>query len=248
MKSKTLVSRLASLLLPLVFLTFILGCSTVKGWFQSKKVDGTPDVMANQGIEDLQKKKYDNAIEAFEKVRDRYPYSDQAMLAQIKLADAYFYKKKYEEAVQAYKEFEKLHPTNKAVSYCIYREGLSFYRQRSTIDRDQTYTTKAIEEFSRLKKKFPESEYLPKAEEFMAHCRRDLAEHEFYVAQFYFKTERYQAALGRYQTVADEYPDFPRITEVKKRIAECQKILASPDKKPVGGFFSPIAKIFDAKW
>jgi outer membrane protein assembly factor BamD len=248
MKSKTFTPRVARLLLPLVLLSFAFGCSTVKGWFSSKKPEGSPDVMASQGIQDLQKKKYEDAIETFEKVRDRYPYSDQAMLAQIKLADAYFYKKKYDEALQAYKEFEKLHPTNKAVPYCIYREGLCFYRQRSTIDRDQTFTTKAMDEFSRLKKKYPESEFVSKADGFTAQCRRDLAEHEYYVAQFYFKTERYQAALQRYQTLADEYPDFPKKIEVQKRIAECQKILASPEKEPEGGFFSPVAKLFDAKW
>ena len=114
---------------------------------------------------------------------DRYPYSDQALLAQIKLADAYFYKKKYDEAIQAYKDFEKLHPTNKAVPYCIYREGLCFYRQRSTIDRDQTYTIKALEEFRRLKQKYPKSEYVPKAEKHIAKCRLDLGEHEFYIGR-----------------------------------------------------------------
>ncbi len=248
MKTKTLAPRVAKLLLPLLFLTFAFGCSTVKGWFESKKIDGTPDVVADRGLTDLQKKKFQDAIDNFKVVRDKYPYSDQAMLAQIKLADAYFYDKKYDEALQAYKEFEKLHPTNKAVPYCIYREGLCFYLQRSTIDRDQTFTTKAMDEFNRLKKKYPQSEYLPKVEQFMAKCRQDLADHEFYVAQFYFTTEHYQAALGRYQTVADEYPDFPKMVEVKKRIAECQKILASPQKEPDRGFFAPVAKIFDAKW
>ena len=248
MKSKTLAPCVARLLLPLVFLSFTFGCSTVKGWFQTKKPEGTPDMMASQGIEDLQKKKFEDAIETFEKVRDRYPYSEQAMLAQIKLADAYFYDKKYDEALQAYKEFEKLHPTNKAMPYCIYREALCFYMQRSTIDRDQTFTTKAMDEFSRLKKKYPQCEYLPKVEELSAKCRQDLAEHEYYVAQFYFKTGHYQAALGRYQALADEYPDFPKKIEVQKSIQECQKILASPQKEPDRGFFSPVAKIFDAKW
>jgi len=249
MKSKTLAPCVARLLLPLVFLSFTFGCSTVKGWFSdNKKIDGTPDVMADKGLTDLQKKKYQDAIDNFKTVRDKYPYSDQAMLAQIKLADAYFYDKKYDEALQAYKEFEKLHPTNKAMPYCIYREALCFYMQRSTIDRDQTFTTKAMDEFSRLKKKYPQCEYLPKVEELSAKCRQDLAEHEYYVAQFYFKTGHYQAALGRYQALADEYPDFPKKIEVQKSIQECQKILASPQKEPDRGFFSPVAKIFDAKW
>lgn len=239
----------ARIIVPVVFLTFTLGCSTVKGWFGKKKTsDQPPDVLAEEGIKDLKKKKYEDAIETFEKVRDRYPYSDQALLAQIKLADAYFYKKKYEEALQAYKDFEKLHPTNKAVPYCVFRQGLCYYRQRSTIDRDQTATTKAMEEFRRLKQKYPQCEFIPKADKYIANCRKDLGEHEFYIAEFYYKTKRYQAALERYQTVAQEYPEFPKQAEVKEHIEICQQILANADKKPKPGFFAPIANLFDAKW
>jgi outer membrane protein assembly factor BamD len=239
----------AKLLLPLMLLAFTLGCSTIKGWFgKDKKADAPPEVLAEKGIGHLKKKKYIDAIETFEKVRDRYPYSEQALLAQIKLADAYFYQKKYDEAIQAYKDFEKLHPTNKAVPYCIFRRGLCYYRQRSTIDRDQTYTTKALEEFRVLKQKFPQSEYVPKAEQYMARCRLDLAEHEFYIAEFYYRTDRYQAALDRYQALIQEYPEFPKKAEAQAKIDECQKILARPDHKPKPTFFTPIANLFDAKW
>jgi len=238
---------LCKVLLVLALAAFTANCATVKGWFgKGKKPDKPPETMADEGIKQLKKKKYDDAVETFEKIRDRYPYSEQALLAQIKLTDAYFYKKKYDEALSAYKEFEKLHPTNKAVPYCVYRQGLCYYRQRSTIDRDQTFTLKALEEFRRLKQKYPKSEHVPKAEKFMARCRRDLGEHEFYVAEFYFKTKRYQAVLDRFQDLAQEYPDFPDQPKVKKYIEECQKILATPDKKPKGGFFSNVTSIFDA--
>jgi outer membrane protein assembly factor BamD len=236
------------LVFPLVVLSFICGCNTVKGWFTSKPKDQPPDVLADQGIKELKKKNYEDAIDTFEKVKDRYPYSDQALLAQIKLADAYFYKKKYEEALQAYKDFEKLHPTNKAVPYCVYRQGLCFYRQRSTIDRDQTFTTKAMEEFQRLKKKYPQCDYISKADKFIAQCRQDLGEHEFYIANFYYKTKHYQAALERYQTVVQEYPELPQKAEAQAHIEELQQILANADKKPKHGFFTPIANLFDAKW
>lgn len=238
---------IAKCFLMLVMVAFISNCGTVKGWFAKKGPEKPPDVMADEGINQLKKKNYDDAIETFEKVRDRYPYSEQAMLAQIKVADAYFYKKKYDEAQQSYKEFEKLHPTNKAVPYCIYREGLCYYRQRSTIDRDQTYTTKAMDEFKRLKQKFPQCEYIPKADIFMARCRADLAAHEYYIAEFYFKTKRYQAALDRYQTVVQEYPEFPKKMEAQERIADCQKVLAIDDKQPKD-FLSKMGSIFDAKW
>jgi outer membrane protein assembly factor BamD len=233
-------------LLALVLVFGLSGCGTVKGWFSKKKPDQPPDVLAQEGIKDLKKKKYDDAIETFEMVRDRYPYSDQALLAQIKVADAYFYKKKYEEAIQAYKEFEKLHPTNHGVPYCIYREGLCYYRLRSTIDRDQTNTLKAMEEFKRLKQKFPKSEYTAKADHYLARCRKDLAEHEFYVAEFYYKTKRYQAAIDRYQGLIQDYPEFVKNGEAKERIEECQNLLAAQDKPK--GILSRVTSIFDAKW
>jgi outer membrane protein assembly factor BamD len=234
-------------LLALVLVFAFSGCSTVTGWFGKKdKGDKPPEVLAEEGIKELKKEKYVDAIETFEKIRDRYPYSEQALLAQLKVADAYFYKKKYDEAFQAYREFEKLHPTNKAVPYCIYREGLSCYRQRTTIDRDQTYTQKAIEEFKRLKQKFPDSEYIPKAEQYLARCRKDLAEHEFYVAEFYYRTKRYQAALDRYQALTQDYPDFAKNAEAKGRIEECQERLAAKDKPK--GILSNVTSIFDAKW
>jgi len=230
-----------------LFLVFAFsGCSTVKGWFGKSSPDQPPEVLAEQGIKNLKKKKYDDAIDSFAMVRDRYPYSEQALLAQLKVADAYFFKKKYEEAFQAYREFEKLHPTNKAVPYCIFREGQCFYRQRSTIDRDQTYTLKAMDEFKRLKQKFPDCEYIPKIDHYLARCRKDLAEHEFYVAEFYYRTKRYQAAIDRYQALAEQYPEFPKNAEAKERIQTCQELLAVKDKPK--GILSKVTGIFDAKW
>jgi outer membrane protein assembly factor BamD len=242
MTKKNVVQGLLALVLMLAF----SGCGTVKGWFKSKKPDRPPEVLAQEGIKDLKKKNYIDAIETFEKLRDRYPYSDQAVLAQIKVADAYFYNKKYEEAYQAYREFEKLHPTNKGVPYCIYREGLCCYRQRSTIDRDQTYTHKALDEFKRLKQKFPQSQYIPKADKYLARCLKDLAEHEFYVAEFYYTTKRYQAAIDRYQGLIQDYPSFPKNAEAREHLKECQELLAAEGKPK--GILSSVTSIFDAKW
>jgi outer membrane protein assembly factor BamD len=242
MTQKTIIHGILALLLVVA----LSGCSTVKGWFGKKTPDAPPDVLAQKGIKDLQKKNYDDAIDTFEKVKDRYPYSEQATLAQLKVADAYFYKKKYDEALQAYREFEKLHPTSKAVPYCIYQEGLCCSRQRSTIDRDQTYTQKAIVEFKRLKQRFPDSEYVPRAEAQMARCRKDLAEHEFYVGEFYYRTKRYPAAIERYQTLLQEYPDFPKNPQAKQRIAECEKLEAEKDNPH--GIAAKVASIFDARW
>lgn len=233
-------------LLMLLLVFMLSGCSTIKGWFSESKGNQPPDVLAKEGIKDLQKRNYIDAAEAFQKLKNRYPYSREATLAQLKVADAYFYDKKYDEAHQAYREFEKLHPTSKAVPYCIYREGLCNYRQRSTIDRDQTYTHRAIAEFMRLKKKYPHSRFIPEADRCLARCRHDLAAKEFYVAEFYYRTEHYPAAIARYQTLLDEYPEFPKDALAKQRILECKTLEANKSKPK--GLWGDIASIFDAKW
>jgi outer membrane protein assembly factor BamD len=232
-------------LLALVLVFAFSGCG-IMGLFSKTKPDAPPDVLAQKGIKDLRKKNYIDAIETFEKLKDRYPFSDQATLAQLKIADAYFYNKKYDEAFRAYREFEKLHPTSKAVPYCIYREGLCFYRQRASIDRDQTYTQRATTEFRRLKQKYPTSRYIPKADKYLAKCLDDLAEHEFYVAEFYYRTKRYQAAIDRYQGLMQDYPRFLKNAQAKERIQECQELMASKDEPK--GILSKVTSIFDAKW
>jgi len=229
----------------LVILTLVAlagGCGPMKKWFGKKDKERPPEVMAKEGIEQLKKKNYIDAAETFTKLKDRYPYSEEALLAQIKLADSLYYNKKYDEAQQAYKEFEKLHPTNRAIPYVIYQQGMSYYRQRATIDRDQTFTQKAIAEFRRLQKKFPRSEYGLKAEKYMFRCREELAEHEFYIADFYFRTKRYSSALDRFQALSQDYPEF-KPAEVKKNIEACKSAMAAPEKAQ--GFFS---RLFDARW
>jgi outer membrane protein assembly factor BamD len=226
----------------LILLALICGCGIGRRLFGKKTPDAAPDVMAKEGIEQLRKRDYVDAAETFTKIKDRYPYSEEATVAQLKLADTLYYNRKFDEAAAAYKEFEKLHPSNKAIPYVIYREALCYYRQRPTIDRDQTPTEKAMEEFRRLQKKYPQSEYSSRAEKFKQRCLNDMAEHEFYVGEFYYKTKHFPSALDRFQALSQEYPDF-KSGEVKRYIKDCQYNIDHPEQ--VEGF---ISKLFDVKW
>lgn len=226
----------------LSLVALISGCGLGKRIFGKSKPDTPPDMMTKEGIEQLKKKNYIEAAETFSKVKDRYPYSEESVVAQLKLADTLYYNRKFDEAQTAYKEFEKLHPSNKAIPYVVYQQALCFFRQRPTTDRDQTPTEKALEEFRRLQKKFPQSEYATKAEKYKQKCLNDLAEHEFYVGSFYFRTKHFPSALDRFQALSQEYPDF-KSSEVKQYINDCQANIDNPKKTQ--GFFS---NLFDAKW
>lgn len=196
------------------------GCA----WFGAKEEKPSQE-LARDGMEFYQKGKYDKAIESFEKLKDWYPFSKFAILAELKIADAYFQLKQYEDAIFAYEGFERLHPRNEAIPYVIYRIGLSNFNQIDTIDRDQTATRKALETFGRLVQQFPGDNYAVKADAHMKKCLKTLAGHEFYVGLFYYKGKHYKAALHRFKSVLSHFPDVGVHYQALQYIASCEASL-----------------------
>jgi outer membrane protein assembly factor BamD len=195
----------------------VAGCA----WFQTKE-EKTAQELVDEGTEAFRDKDYKKAIESFEKLKDWYPFSRYSILAELKLGDAHYYSKDYEEAIFAYEEFENLHPKNEAVPYVVYQIGRCYFDRLQTIDRDQTMAKEALQTFERLTRTYPTSPYAKKAEEHMKVCDRNLAEHEFYVGMFYYKTKHYKAALERFKTVLRSYPDLGVHRKALDYIPLCQ--------------------------
>lgn len=207
-------------------LCIILAVCVAGGCAHKSKDEKTARQLADEGMKEFKDKDYKKSIDAFEQLRDWYPFSKYTILADLKIADAYFNMKRYEEAVSAYETFERLHPRNEAVPFVIYRIGICHFNQLDTIDRDQTPAQKAIEAFSRLKRRYPEDEYAEKATAPLKECRKSLAGHELYVGRFYFKSRHYKAALARFQTVVNQYPKVGDVATARDYIEQCRQALA----------------------
>ena len=239
------LSKVSAWLLTAILLGLLPGC----GWFGfGRKPDRPPDVLAQEGYDKMKSGKYEAAAENFEKIRDRYPYSPEATQAELRVADSKYFNKKYDEALNDYKNFGKLHPTHPEIPYVIYQQGLCYYRQRSTIDRDPTYCYKALQEFKRLKQRYPNYSKMDKANDYLDKCQKFLADHEFYIGEYYFRTKRYQAALDRFASIQEEYPDYPKMPQVKEYVHLCEDYLANPRDADPPTILKPWYYIFDAKW
>lgn len=225
----------------IVLLLILFVCSGC-AWFQSKK-ERSADELITDGMEYYEDGDYKKAIESFEKLKDWYPFSKYAILAELKIADAHFHREQYEEAIFAYEEFESLHPRNEAIPYVIYQIGLCYFEQVDTIDRDQSNTQKALDTFNRLIKTYPDNEYSRKALAHRTQCQKTLAGHDMYVGKFYFKDQHYKAALHRFQSVVTQYPDVGVHNQALHYISACEKTMqeeadqgrpseGSPEKKP----------------
>lgn len=188
-------------------LYLLSGCSLFKSE-ASKELEKTPQSLLMEGMEAYQRNKFSQAIEAFQKLKDRFPYNQYAIVAEIKLADSYYLNKDYELAATAYKEFEKMHPTNEIIPYVIFQTGMCYFQIMPTVDRDQTNAQLAVNEFERLNKNYPRNEYKDQALAKLILAKKNLALHDFFIGEFYFQQGKYDAALGRYEEILAKYPEI----------------------------------------
>jgi len=164
---------------------------------------------------------YGDAIEVYQDIIDNYPYSEQAVLAQLAIADAYYKSEKYDEAVSYYKDFVELHPEHRQVPYAMFQSGMSFYKQSKDPQRDQTATREALAQFDRLLARFPHSQQAAEADGIWRELRTRLGEHTMGVADYYFDQDEYASAAERYRQLLDEFPGLGLDAEALYKLGVC---------------------------
>jgi outer membrane protein assembly factor BamD len=233
---KRLVILLAAVVLPA-----IAGCALMG----DKQQERPAKELIRDGVAAFDDGKYHESLKHFEQLKDWYPFSKYAILAELKIGDANYRLQNYAEAIAAYEEFEQLHPRNEAIDYVIYQMGRCYYEQIDTIDRDQTAAKKAVEIFQRLAQSYPESAYTLQSRSHVINCFKKLAGHEFYVAAFYYKNKRTKAALERFRAVVGKYPDVGYHFKALRYIALCEARIAAEktaQAPPVSGQPADVAQ------
>jgi outer membrane protein assembly factor BamD len=209
MKKKGFIQKAAvSLLLVLLLLGLLPGCAGKKGK-GLKTVEGNPEVLYKQGLVLFNSKHYKDALEKFEQIKSNFPDSPPFTIwAELKAADTHFFRKSYVEAAVAYEEFKKVHPTFEEITYVQFQIGMSYFSQMTTPDRDQTLTKKALSSFEYLIASYPPNLFTEKAKDKVEVCKRQLAGHEFFVGQFYYRHEKFQAAAIRFEGLLEKFPKW----------------------------------------
>ena len=195
------VIKKSSAFLLLLVLVLMVGCSGK----DTKEVPA--EDLAREGLELFDRGKYYRALQTFNIIKDRFPFSRYSLLAELKSADCNYYMKEYDVAQELYEEFEKNHPTNEAISYVVFQIGRCQYTAIDTSDRDTTGAHRSIETFTRLVKTFPKSAYVEEAKVLIKNSREFLGSHELYVAKWYLKVGEKKQAKTRLEFLLDNYPE-----------------------------------------
>ena len=75
-------------------------CSTINKFFAEDK-EKSPEQLMEEGTSYMNRGLYEDAFKAFQDIRDRYPYSQYAIIAELKTADALYKRGSYDEAYEA---------------------------------------------------------------------------------------------------------------------------------------------------
>lgn len=185
----------------LVTIWILASCASVE------KNANTPEGIFNDAKEAAESSRYEYALRKFEEIKNRFPYSNFATESELAIADTFYMQENFADAQLNYQNFRDLHPRHPKIDYVIYRTALSYYMQLpETDDRDLTLSNDAIYHFDELIKKYPSSSYTTEAKIKRDELYRRLMEKELYIADFYYKQEKYESALFRYEIALNKYP------------------------------------------
>ena len=169
------------------------------------------------GTEALADGNYLDANQHFTAVKNKYPYSQYAALAELRIGDGHYAQDKFVEAIGAYRAFVQRRPNHAEVPYALWRVGESYFQQRPSnfflfppgYEKDRSTTKDAVRSYTAYIKRFPKHAHVVEAQKKLTICRTALADFQLYVAKFYIGQERPRSAVGRLNSVFVGFEDVP---------------------------------------
>ncbi|MCS3433911.1 outer membrane protein assembly factor BamD [Klebsiella sp. BIGb0407] len=191
----------------------LAGCSSSK----DEVPDSPPAEIYATAQQKLQDGNFKAAITQLEALDNRYPFGPYSQQVQLDLIYAYYKNADLGLAQAAIDRFIRLNPTHQNIDYVLYMRGLTdmalddsalqgfFGVDRS--DRDPQHAHAAFNDFSKLVRDYPNSQYAPDAAKRMLFLKDRLAKFELAVAQFYTKRGAWVAVVNRVDGMLRDYPD-----------------------------------------
>ncbi|MGI8988182.1 MAG: outer membrane protein assembly factor BamD [Bryobacteraceae bacterium] len=169
-----------------------------------------PDkVLFDRAIGDIEHGRYEVARITLNTLINTYDASEYLAKAKLAIADSWYREGGAHGLAQAeaeYKDFILFYPTMEEAAESQWRVCQIHYKQMEKADRDNTQAQRAEDECRQLLVQFPNSKYLPQAQQMLRNTQEVLGDKEFLTGTFYHTKGSFPAAANRLAFVADQYP------------------------------------------
>jgi outer membrane protein assembly factor BamD len=221
MRPATLLRR-AAVPCTLVVALLSSGCAYLEDMFRQKPTALLPaQDLYQAGEEEMNKRYYPQARTNFQKIVERHPQSQYAARARFLVGETYYREGTFDKAIKEFEAFMAFYPRHEIADLVQYRLAMSYYDQMKPVEQDQALTVKAMEQFKKLVREYPDSRYASDALAKIDVCRGRLAQKELWVAAYYMENENNPvAARQRLEGVLKNYPRSLVVPETLYRLAD----------------------------
>jgi len=196
----------------------------------SATVDASPEGLYGAGVENLQARRFQQAVDLFDQVERDHPYSTWATNSKLMAAYGDYMRNRYTEAIGALDRFIQLHPAHRDIAYAYYLRALSHYEQIADAQRDQRGTEQAMVALQDVVNRFPDTAYARDARLKIDLARDHMAGKEMNVGRFYQRQGLHGAAIGRFRRVVEDYQTTNHVPEALHRLTEISLSLGLTDE------------------
>jgi outer membrane protein assembly factor BamD len=178
---------------------------------------GQPDkLLFDKAIKDLEKQRYEIARITLQTLLTTYESSEYAAKAKLAVADTWRREggaRGYAQAEAEYKDFILFYPQMEEAAESQMRLCEMHYQQMDKADRDPNQALRSEQECRQMMVQFPNSKFVPQAEQLLRNVQEVIASGEHSIGNFYRSRGNFNAAANRYGGVADQYPLFSQADE-----------------------------------
>ncbi len=173
-----------------------------------------------------ERERYGDAINAFETITRVGRGTEYAQDAQYYLAEAYYKNNEFLLAASEYERFVAFYPNDNRREEVDFKIALCYKELSPRFKLDQSDTIRALEAFQLFNNRYPDSELVLESAKYIDELRSKLAKKYYMAADFYLRTDRYEAAAIYFGLTIDQFPESDLAEDALMRQIETYVVYA----------------------
>jgi outer membrane protein assembly factor BamD len=184
------------------------------------------------GMQQLQQKKWDRAVQVFEKLTLELPARDTLLpSAHYHLAQAYSSRGDHLLAAQSYLRLAESFATDSLADDALYSAAREYQTMWRKPTLDPQYGGEAVATFEMMLALYPESEWKDSASKQMKELEEGFATKDYENGMHYMRRKAYDSAIIYMRDVVTKYPNTARSRDALLRLAEAYDAIKYKDDK-----------------
>lgn len=188
----------------LILLFLVFASSSCK--FQKILKSDDPEFKFQKAIEYYEEEEYNRAIRLFTDIIGFYRGTARAQDINYHYAMAHYKLGDYILASHYFKSFVTAYPRSEHAEEFTFLSAYCNYLDSPTHSLDQTNTMEAIREFQRFVNRYPNSERVEEANEYIDELRLKLQKKRYEIALLYYNIGDYRAAIRSFDNLINDFP------------------------------------------